>query len=124
MKIIVVDDEPLIAHTLVDILRGEGHDAISESNGQSAVEWASKLNPDVVLSDVIMPGTNGIEAAKEILRRLPKCRIILFSGQASSADVLERAQAEGYRFDLLAKQLNPDVLLSAINGEEPTQASQ
>jgi CheY-like chemotaxis protein len=123
MKIIVVDDEPLIAHTLVDILRGEGHDAISVSNGQSAVEWAAKLNPDVILSDVIMPGMNGIEAAKEILRRLPNCRIILFSGQASSTDILERARAEGYPFGLLAKPINPEVLLSAINGEEATQAT-
>jgi DNA-binding NtrC family response regulator len=117
MKILIVDDEPKIAHTLVDILRGEGHDAISVSNGTSALEWAVKIVPDVVLSDVIMPGINGIEAAKEIMRCLPNCRIILFSGQASSMDILEQARSEGYAFDLLAKPVNPEVLLSAINGE-------
>jgi CheY-like chemotaxis protein len=123
MKILVVDDEPKIAHTLVDILRGEGHDAISVSNGKSALEWAVKVIPDVILSDVIMPGVNGIEAAKEILRCLPHCRIILFSGQASSSDILEQARAEGYSFGLLAKPVSPEVLLSAINGEGPFQAT-
>jgi CheY-like chemotaxis protein len=117
MKVLVVDDEPKIALTLVDILRGEGHDAISVSNGKSALEWAVKIIPDVVLSDVIMPGANGIEAAKEIMRRLPKCRIILFSGQASSTDILEQARAEGYSFDLLAKPVSPEILLSAIVGK-------
>jgi CheY-like chemotaxis protein len=115
MKILVVDDEPLIAYTLVEILKGEGHDAVSVSNGRSAVEWAAKLRPDVILSDVIMPGLNGIEAAKEIIKIVPKCRIILFSGQASSTDILEKAEAEGYSFDLLAKPVSPEVLLSAIN---------
>lgn len=123
MKILVVDDEPKIAHTLVDILRGEGHDAISVSNGKSALEWAVKVIPDVILSDVIMPGVNGIEAAKEILRCLPHCRIILFSGQASSSDILEQDRAEGYSFGLLAKPVSPEVLLSAINGEGPVQAT-
>jgi CheY-like chemotaxis protein len=123
MKILVVDDEPKIAHTLVDILRGEGHDAISVSNGKSALEWAVKIIPDVILSDVIMPGVNGIEAAKEIMRCLPKCRIILFSGQASSSDILEQARAEGYSFGLLAKPVSPEVLLSAINREGPDQAT-
>jgi CheY-like chemotaxis protein len=123
MKILVVDDEPKIAHTLVDILRGEGHDAISVSNGKSALEWAVKVIPDVILSDVIMPGVNGIEAAKEILRCLPNCRIILFSGQASSSDILEQARAEGYSFGLLAKPVSPEVLLSAINDQGPDQAT-
>jgi CheY-like chemotaxis protein len=117
MKIIVVDDEPLIAHTLVDILRGEGHDAASVSNGKSALELAVKLMPDLVLSDVIMPGMNGIDAAKEILKCAPTCRIILFSGQASTGDILEAARADGYSFELLAKPVSPEVLLSAINRE-------
>jgi CheY-like chemotaxis protein len=115
MKIIVVDDEPLIAQTLVEILRGEGHNAISVSNGKSALEWASRLSPDLIVSDIIMPGMNGIETAKEILKCLPNCRIILFSGQMSSTDILERAQAEGYLFELLAKPVNPEVLLSMID---------
>lgn len=115
MKVIIVDDEPVVADTLVDILTGEGYQAISTSNGKSAIEWASRFIPDVVVSDVMMPGLNGIETAKVILKNLPRCRIILFSGQAASTDLLAKARDEGYSFEVLAKPVNPEVLLRTIS---------
>lgn len=78
MKIIAVDDEPVIAHTLGDILKGVGYSAISASNGESAVEWSEKFQPDMVVSDVIMPVSSGIDTAKAILSRVANCRIIPF----------------------------------------------
>jgi DNA-binding NtrC family response regulator len=115
VKIIVVDDEPVIADTLVDILKGEGYTAISISNGKSAVEWSEKFQPDIVVSDVVMPSLSGIDTAKAILERLPKCRIILFSGQAASVDLVSKAKAEGYSFEVLAKPVDPDALLNKIS---------
>lgn len=115
MKIIVVDDEPVIADTLVNILTGEGYNAISASDGKSAIEWAMKFKPDVVVSDVIMPGLSGIDTAKAILKQLPTCRVILFSGQAASVDLVARARREGYGFEVLAKPVDPDVLLNTIS---------
>ncbi|PYP86759.1 MAG: response regulator [Candidatus Angelobacter sp. Gp1-AA117] len=114
MKIIVVDDEPIIADTLVNILTGEGHDAFAVSDGASAIRWAEMLRPEVVVTDVIMPGLNGVETAKGILKLLPQCRIILFSGQAASTDLVAKAHAEGYVFEILAKPINPDVLLEKL----------
>lgn len=114
MKIIVVDDEPIIADTLVDILKGEGHEAFAVSNGEAAIKWAEMFRPDAVVTDVVMPGINGIETAKEIMKLLPQCRIILFSGQAATLNLLDRARAEGYNFEVLAKPINPDVLISAL----------
>lgn len=114
MKIIVVDDEPVIADTLVNILNGEGYNAISASNGSSAIEWAAKFSPDVVVSDVIMPGLSGVDTAKAILKEIPNCRIILFSGQAASVDLVAEASKEGYSFEVLAKPVDPDVLLNTI----------
>jgi len=121
VKIIVVDDEPVIADTLVDILKGEGY-AISISNGESAVEWSEKFQRDVVVSDVVMPGLSGIDTAKAILKRLPNCRIILFSGQAASVDLGSKAKAEGYSFEVLAKPVDPDALLNKISGDETSGA--
>ena len=118
MKIIVVDDEPIIADTLVNILEGEGHDALAVSHGESAVKWAKMILPDAIISDVIMPGMNGIEAAKEILKALPNCRIILFSGQAASSDLVAKARAEGFMFEILAKPINPEVLLQKLNSAQ------
>ncbi|HZS27652.1 MAG TPA: response regulator [Candidatus Angelobacter sp.] len=114
MKIIVVDDEPIIADTLVNILNGEGHDALAVSNGKSAIRWAEIVRPDAVVTDVIMPDMDGIETAKGIIKMLPKCRIILFSGQAASTSLLAKAQAEGCSFEVLAKPINPDILLEKL----------
>jgi CheY-like chemotaxis protein len=114
VKIIVVDDEPLIVDTLVDILTGEGHEAVAVSDGKSAIEWARMIRPDAIVMDVVMPGMNGVETAKEIMKFLPTCRIILFSGQAVSADLVSEARAEGYSFEVLAKPINPDLLLEKL----------
>jgi CheY-like chemotaxis protein len=118
-----VDDEPIIADTLVNILEGEGHDALAFSHGESAVKWAMMIRPDAIISDVIMPGMNGIETAKAILKVLPNCRIILFSGQAASSDLLANAGAEGYQFEVLAKPINPDVLLRKLKSSEAGTAA-
>jgi DNA-binding NtrC family response regulator len=115
MKIIVVDDEPIIADTLVDILNGEGYRAVAVSSGASAIKWARMIQPDVVISDVIMPEMNGIDTAKEILKMRPQCRIILFSGQSSSIDLLDKAETEGFHFEILAKPVNPDRLLLVLD---------
>src|SRR5262245_62631411 len=85
------------------------------SDGKSAAKWAEMVRPDAVVTDVLMPGLNGIETAKEIMKLLPNCRIILFSGQAASTDLLAKARAEGYAFEILAKPINPDVLLERLN---------
>jgi CheY-like chemotaxis protein len=114
VKIIVVDDEPIIADTLVNILEGEGHDALAVSHGKSAVKWAKMVLPDAVISDVIMPGMDGIEAAKAIMQLLPNCRIILFSGQTAGIDLLAKARAEGYLFEVLPKPINPEKLLEKL----------
>jgi CheY-like chemotaxis protein len=114
LKIIVVDDEPVIADTLVEILKGEGCEAIAVSDGASALKWAPMMRPDAIICDVIMPGMNGIQTAKAILRLIPECRIILFSGQATSLDLLQQAREQGYEFEILAKPINPAALLSVL----------
>jgi|SRR5581483_10703412 len=118
MKIIVVDDEPIVADTLVDILQGEGHHAFAVSDGKSAIRLAKMMipaQPDLLVTDVIMPGMDGVETAKEMVKLVPNCRVILFSGQAASTDLLEKAKAEGYLFETLAKPVNPELLLDTIN---------
>jgi DNA-binding NtrC family response regulator len=113
-RIIVVDDETRIASTLVEILKGEGFDAMSASTGDGAIELARIFRPDVVLSDVIIPGPNGIEVGIRISEILPECRIILFSGQAATLDLLREARRRGHDFEILAKPIKPDVLLGII----------
>jgi CheY-like chemotaxis protein len=114
LRIIVIDDEELIAATVVEILNDEGFEATAVSNGTFAIELAKTLQPNIVLSDVIMPGLNGVETGIRIRELVPNCRIILFSGQAATVDLLEKARQHGHHFDILAKPMKPDQLITVI----------
>src|ERR1700692_3708936 len=79
--VLVVDDETLIADSLAAILRQHGFAAIVAYNGRSALETARVDPPDLLLSDVAMPGMSGIDLAIAISQATPGCKVILFSGQ-------------------------------------------
>ena len=113
-RVLVVDDEQVIADTLAKILDLNGYDASAVYTGTAAVESARSLKPDLMISDVIMPDMNGIEAAISIRGFLPACKILLFSGQAATADLLENARAQGHEFEILAKPVHPSDLLAKL----------
>lgn len=113
-KVLVVDDERVIADTLAIILNQHGFDASAVYTGSGAVERARDVKPDLIISDVIMPDMNGIEAAISIRGFLPSCKILLFSGQAATADLLENARARGHEFEILAKPVHPQDLLQKL----------
>jgi CheY-like chemotaxis protein len=113
-RVLVVDDEQVIADTLAKILDLNGYEASAVYSGTAAVESARSLQPDLVISDVIMADMNGIEAAIHIRSFLPSCKILLFSGQAATADLLENARAQGHEFEILAKPVHPADLLAKL----------
>jgi DNA-binding NtrC family response regulator len=120
-RVIVVDDEARIASTLVEILKGEGFDALSASTGDGAIELARTFQPDIVLSDVIIPGLNGVELGIRMNELFPKCHVILFSGQAATIDLLKEARQRGHEFEILAKPIKPTALLAIIRRSESQQ---
>ena len=113
-KVLVVDDERVIADTLAMILNQSGFEARAVYSGEKAVEMASSFRPDMLITDVIMADLNGIDAAIMIRALLPTVKILLFSGQAATADLLEKARAKGYEFEILAKPVHPQDLLSKL----------
>jgi CheY-like chemotaxis protein len=113
---LVVDDEKVIATTLAVILSNAGFEAHALFSGQEAVDALETLQPDLLITDVVMPGMSGIEAAIITRRRLPKCKILLFSGQAATADLLETARSQGDEFELLTKPVHPTDLLAKLRG--------
>ena len=113
---LVVDDEKVIATTLAVILNNAGFEAHALFSGQDAVDALETLQPDLLISDVVMPGMTGIEAAIITRRLLPKCKILLFSGQAATADLLESARSQGHEFELLTKPVHPTDLLTKLRG--------
>src|ERR1700676_4439707 len=113
-RVLVVDNERMIADTLVLILKQNGFDASVAYSGEEAVDSALVLRPQIVLSDIIMGKMNGLEAAILIADSIPDCKILLFSGQPATADLLVQARNNGHSFDVMAKPVHPDVILEQI----------
>jgi CheY-like chemotaxis protein len=113
-RILVVDDEMLIADTIVQILNRNGFIAEAAYSGAQAIECARLTCPDLVLSDVLMPQMDGVEAAIEISKLCPDTRIVLFSGQAATLEILSRARDRGYNFELLPKPIHPTQLIQHL----------
>jgi CheY-like chemotaxis protein len=113
-RVLVVDDEQCIADTLAAILRQSGYDATALYDGESALSACDAQVPDLILSDAIMPGISGVDLAILIKVRYPGCRVLLFSGMATSTDLLKEARLQGHDFEVLAKPVHPDDLLAKI----------
>jgi DNA-binding response OmpR family regulator len=113
-RVMVVDDESSIADTLAEILSRSGYAAVTAYDGDSALETALLTPPEMLITDVVLPGMSGIDLAITIKRIFPDCKIILFSGQASTADLLAAANRDGHQFLLLNKPIHPGDLLARI----------
>jgi DNA-binding NtrC family response regulator len=88
--ILVVDDAKRIADTLGLIFRSKGYSA--DCDGAAAYNVRSSRTPRFVISDVVMPMMNGVQLAIRLKTEKPECLVLLFSGQAASADMLQEAK--------------------------------
>jgi CheY-like chemotaxis protein len=113
-RILVVDDEKIIADTIVTILNNNGFIAEAAYSGAEAIEKAERTCPELVLSDVLMPYLDGVEAAIAIRELCPDTRIVLFSGQAATVEILARARERGHIFELLPKPIHPTQLIKHL----------
>jgi len=125
-SVFVVDDEYVIAASLAMILRLHGgFRARSFSNPLEALKSAQLEAPDLLISDVVMSELSGIDLAIQVREFCPNCRVLLFSGQASTAHLLEAARENGHDFDVLSKPVHPSDLLVRIRGlAEPESLSE
>ena len=82
--IFVVDDGPAVVEVLNAFLTDEGFSVKKFSNGQKALDFAEVQEPDVVISDVQMPGLDGVSMARQISQRYPRCKVLLMSGSATA----------------------------------------
>jgi len=114
IKVLIVDDHPLVRHgikTLLDVY--DDIEVIGEAeNGQEALEMCKKNKPDVVLMDLIMPGVNGIEATKEIMKNWSYIKVVTLTSFVDKKLIEDslKAGAIGY----VLKNISGDKLVATI----------
>jgi DNA-binding response OmpR family regulator len=122
--VLVVDDERVIADTLSVILKRSGFSVMTAYDGETALELAAGITPDLLLSDVMMgPGIDGTQLAIQMVGTHPGCKVLLFSGHAATVDLLAKARLSGHDFDLLTKPIHPADLLSRIAESLPGRSN-
>src|SRR5664279_4549673 len=123
-SILVVDDESIIADTMSEILSRSGYLAMTAYDAEEALETALLSPPELLITDVMLPGMSGIELAITIRRIFPDCKILLCSGQAIALDLHASAQSKGHHFTLLTKPVHPrDMLATVADCFAPVQQS-
>jgi len=116
--VLLVDDEQAILDGLLEVLQSAGYKVLPALCGQEVLDKIGQFCPDILLTDVLLPGMNGFELALLVKEKFPGCRLLLFSGQAATAILAQRFvptfTALGYRFELLPKPLHPTALLERL----------
>lgn len=81
--ILIVEDQAAIREMIIEVLQSYNHFKIvgTASEGQTAVELALQLRPDVLLLDVLMPGLSGIEVLRRLNKSIPRMRVVVFSAK-------------------------------------------
>ena len=113
--VLVVDDEPIIADSLATILRGNGYSAQAAYSADEALSFANGVHPQVLISDVMMPGMNGIELSLEFAQRFPACKVLLVSGNTGTAALLAESERQGHTHTILAKPVHPLQILNYLS---------
>ncbi|WP_040546658.1 response regulator transcription factor [Pedosphaera parvula] len=118
IHVLLADDHMVVRQGLRALLTTEEDiEVVGEAEtGRQAVEMARQLNPDVVLMDIVMPSLNGLEAARQITKQMPDCKVLILSSYGDDEYVqrLTEVGATGY----LIKQTAADDLLKAIRDVE------
>lgn len=116
LRVLVVDDERLVAQTVAAILNANGFEAVEAFSGEEAMETARRVCPDIVLSDVLMPKMSGVDLGMRLRQELPETRVVLFSGQAATTELMRKAHDAGYSFELVPKPIHPEDLVAKLKG--------
>lgn len=93
--VLIVDDHPVVRTGIRGMLEGQpDFEVVGEAvNGEEAVDLTGRLNPDVVLMDLRMPGTGGVAATARIRKEHPETRVLVLTTSDSGADILRAVEA-------------------------------
>ena len=112
--VLVADDEPLVRSLVVRTLEQEGYAVVAADDGATALELLEResVRPDLVVTDVIMPGRNGRQLQDALLARWPGLPVLFISGHTGEEAVLQRLVPRGAPF--LQKPFSPEILARTV----------
>jgi twitching motility two-component system response regulator PilH len=113
-KILIVDDSPTERFVLTQILAGGGFDILTAESGEEGISRAKQLQPDLILMDVVMPGTNGFQAARTLARDVATkdIPVILCTTKSQASDKVWGMRQGA--LDYLTKPVDGSMLLAKI----------
>ncbi len=115
MRLLIADDHTLFGDSLGSLLASRGFEIVGTArDGQQAVDLTRRLNPDIVLMDLDMPGLDGLSATRLISAAMPQVKVIILTGSDEDAPLFEaiKSGAQGY----LLKSLDSQGFISLIEG--------
>jgi CheY-like chemotaxis protein len=113
-KILVVDDEQSVADTLCIIFQKYGFESRAAHSGAEAIACVGEFCPKLLLCDISMPGTGGLEVILHITKKYPSCRVLLLTGHYTNlAYVHKWARAHPAPSRIMTKPMPPALLLEA-----------
>lgn len=121
-KILIVDDDKNIRLLLDKYLRSANYETVEASSGKEGIDLAREIKPDIVITDIVMPGKSGVEVIERIKRIRPDTKVIAISGgQAENKpDMLRMAKIMGAS-KTLYKPIVKEELLEAVKALMPTE---
>src|SRR5436305_8179341 len=122
VRIVLVDDHELFRGGLRDLLEAQGLMVVGEgADGETGVQLARDLAPDVVVMDLNMPGISGVEATRQILEQAPLARVIVLTISAEDGDVMDAMMAGACGY--LLKDAAVEELISGIRAAAAGESS-
>jgi len=118
-RILIVDDEVAVANSLALIFSSQGYEAREAYGAEQAIELIAVWKPDVAITDVMLPGMNGIQLAEVLNANYPECAVLLVSGHPGTEDLMNTAMGRALLHEILPKPLHPALLLEKVAGLMP-----
>ena len=123
-RVLVIDDDASVRNVLRRMLEQEGYDVAEAATGDDGLAYCEWAVPDVVITDLFMPNTGGLEVIRKIAAGYPGTKTIAVTGCAlgSKEDLAAVAREQGAS-EVLLKPVDQDDLLGAIGAHEPSANS-
>lgn len=112
--ILIADDDASIRTVLMQALKREGYEVLAADNGATLYQWVLEGRGDLVITDVMMPGENGLDLIPKIHRRMPDMKVIVMSAQNALTTAV--SASERGALDYLPKPFDIDALLALVKG--------